>query len=138
MSLRPNSVVHSILYDEESQQAVGVKVIDRLTQEEGHFYAQVIFVNAGSVNSNLILAQLYSERFPNGMGNDMACWASTSPLQLPGIADGQLFRPPEPLLLWTQTDFYPDPQLPQCQAARCGLSRRLYELLHGHSQGLEP
>ena len=70
MSLRPNSVVHSILYDEESQQAVGVKVIDRLTKEEGHFYAQVIFVNAGSVNSNLLLLNSTSDRFPNGLGND--------------------------------------------------------------------
>ncbi|MEM6632927.1 MAG: GMC family oxidoreductase, partial [Bacteroidota bacterium] len=70
LSLRPNSVVHSIVYDESENRAIGVKVIDRLTKEEGYFYADIIFVNAGSVNSNLILLNSTSKRFPNGLGND--------------------------------------------------------------------
>lgn len=70
LSLRPDSVVHSILYDEEQDRASGVKVIDRISKEEGHFYAKVIFVTAGCVNSNLLLLNSTSQRFPNGLGND--------------------------------------------------------------------
>ena len=70
LTLRPDSVVYSILYDEDSQRAIGVKVIDRLTKEEGHYYAKIVFVNAGSVNSNLLLLNSTSDRFPNGLGND--------------------------------------------------------------------
>lgn len=34
------------------------------------YYAKVIFVNAGAINSNLILLNSTSNRFPNGLGND--------------------------------------------------------------------
>ncbi len=70
LTLRPDSIVHSIIYDKESGKASGVKVIDRLTKEEFVFYARVIFVNAACLNTNLLLLNSRSERFPNGMGND--------------------------------------------------------------------
>ncbi|MGJ1203620.1 GMC oxidoreductase [Sphingobacterium lactis] len=70
MTLRPNSVVHSILYDDNQGKAVGVKVIDKETKEEIDFFAQVIFLNAAALNSNLILLNSTSSRFPNGLGND--------------------------------------------------------------------
>jgi len=70
MTLRPDSVVHSILYDEQQGKAVGVKVIDRNTKEETDFYARLIFVNAAAINTNLILLNSTSNRFPNGLGND--------------------------------------------------------------------
>ena len=70
LTLRPDSVVHSILYDEQQGKAVGVKVIDRNSKEEIDFYANIIFVNAGAINTNLILLNSTSNRFPNGLGND--------------------------------------------------------------------
>lgn len=70
MTLRPNSVVHSILYDDKQGKAVGVKVIDKETKEEIDFFAKVIFLNAAALNSNLILLNSTSSRFPNGLGND--------------------------------------------------------------------
>ena len=70
MTLRPDSVVHSILYDEDKKRAIGVKVIDRNTKEEIDFFAKVIFVNAAAINSNLLLLNSKSNRFPNGIGND--------------------------------------------------------------------
>jgi choline dehydrogenase-like flavoprotein len=70
MALRPNSVVHSIIYDENKKKATGVKVIDANTKEEIEFYAKIIFVNAAAINSNLILLNSKSNRFPNGLGND--------------------------------------------------------------------
>ncbi|MCB0667978.1 MAG: GMC family oxidoreductase [Saprospiraceae bacterium] len=70
LTLRPDSVVHSILYDETSGKAIGVRIIDRLTKETQEYFARIIFVNAGTLNSNLILLNSQSDRFPNGLGND--------------------------------------------------------------------
>jgi choline dehydrogenase-like flavoprotein len=70
MTLRPNSVVHSIIYDDKKQKATGVRVFDSETKEMIEFYAKIIFVNAAAFNSNLILLNSTSNRFPNGLGND--------------------------------------------------------------------
>jgi choline dehydrogenase-like flavoprotein len=70
LTLRPHSVVHSILYDEKLAKASGVKVIDEKTKEEMTFNAPMIFLNAGALNSNLILLNSKSTRFPKGLGND--------------------------------------------------------------------
>jgi choline dehydrogenase-like flavoprotein len=70
LTVRPHSVVHSIIYDEKSGKASGVRVIDAVSKQEIEFYARVIFVNASALNSNLILLNSTSSRFPNGLGND--------------------------------------------------------------------
>jgi choline dehydrogenase-like flavoprotein len=70
LTLQPNSVVHSILYDEAKGKAKGVLVIDAVTKEATEYYAPIIFVNAGAINTNLILLNSKSKRFPNGLGND--------------------------------------------------------------------
>jgi choline dehydrogenase-like flavoprotein len=70
LTLRPFSVVHSILYDDKKGRASGVRVIDTQTKETIEFYAPVIFLNAAAFNSNLILLNSVSNRFPNGLGND--------------------------------------------------------------------
>ena len=70
LTLRPHSVVHSIIYDEKKGKAVGVRVIDANTKASTDYFAKVIFVNAACLNSNLILLNSTSNRFPNGLGND--------------------------------------------------------------------
>jgi choline dehydrogenase-like flavoprotein len=70
LTVRPDSVVHSIIYDDEKGKVTGVRVVDRLTRETVEFYARVVFVNASALNSNLILLNSTSDRFPNGLGND--------------------------------------------------------------------
>lgn len=70
LTLRPFSVVHSIMYDEKKGKATGVRVIDAQTNEQTEYYAPVIFLNAAALNSNLILLNSTSNRFPNGLGND--------------------------------------------------------------------
>ena len=70
LTIRPHSVVHSIIYDEQKGKAVGVKIIDALTNQEVDYYAKVIFLNAACLNTNLILLNSKSHRFPNGLGND--------------------------------------------------------------------
>ncbi len=70
MTLRPDSVVHSLIYDEQKQKAVGVRVIDANTKETAEYFAKIIFVNAACINTNLVLLNSTSNRFPNGLGND--------------------------------------------------------------------
>jgi choline dehydrogenase-like flavoprotein len=70
LTIRPFSVVHSIIYDDRKGRAVGVRVIDAHTREEVDYYARVIFMNASALNTNLILLNSVSSRFPNGFGND--------------------------------------------------------------------
>lgn len=70
MTLRPHSVVHSVIYDEAKGKATGVRIIDTNTQEMIEFYAKIIFLNASPLNTNLILLNSKSNRFPNGLGND--------------------------------------------------------------------
>jgi choline dehydrogenase-like flavoprotein len=70
LTVRPHSVVHSIIYDEKKGKATGVKIIDDLTKKEEDYFAKVIFLNAACLNSNLILLNSKSNRFPNGLGND--------------------------------------------------------------------
>jgi len=70
LTIRPHSVVHSIIYDEQKGKVTGVKIIDALTEEEHSYYARVVFLNAACLNSNLILLNSKSHRFPNGLGND--------------------------------------------------------------------
>ena len=70
MTLRPDSIVYEILYDENSKKAIGVNIIDTQTKEKITFYAKVIFCCASTVSSTNILLQSTSKRFPNGLGND--------------------------------------------------------------------
>ena len=70
LTLRPHSVVESILHDAATGKASGVRVIDAITQEVTEFFARIIFVNAAALNTNLILLNSRSTRFPAGLGND--------------------------------------------------------------------
>lgn len=70
LTIRPHSVVHSIIYDEVKKKATGVRIIDATTKEMMEFFANVIFVNASALNSNAILLNSTSSRFPDGLGND--------------------------------------------------------------------
>lgn len=69
MTLRPHSIVHSIIYDEKKGKAIGVKVLDAETKQEIDFFAKIIFLNASALGSTFILLNSISNRFPNGLGN---------------------------------------------------------------------
>lgn len=70
LTIRPHSVVHSVIYDDHKQQATGVRVIDAQTNKATEYFAKLIFINAACLNTNLILLNSTSSRFPNGLGND--------------------------------------------------------------------
>ena len=70
LTIRPDTVVHSIIYDEAKGKATGVNVMDANTKKTTQYFARIIFVNAACLNTNLLLLNSTSHRFPNGFGND--------------------------------------------------------------------
>jgi choline dehydrogenase-like flavoprotein len=70
LTILPNSVVHSIIYDDKKGKATGVRVVDAHTKTATEYFAKIIFVNAATLNTNLILLNSTSSRFLNGLGND--------------------------------------------------------------------
>ena len=70
LTIRPFSVVHSIIYDEKKGKAVGVRIIDANTKQTTDYFSRIIFMNASALNTDLILLNSKSNRFPNGLGND--------------------------------------------------------------------
>ena len=69
LTLRPNSIVKKVIYDDEDEKAVGVIIIDTITKEEISYYAKVIFLNASTIATAAILLNSVSSTFPNGLGN---------------------------------------------------------------------
>jgi len=70
MTLRPDSVVLEVIYDEQKGKATGVKILDTHTMQTIEYYANIIFLNASTLGTASILLNSVSHRFPNGFGND--------------------------------------------------------------------
>lgn len=70
MTLRPNSVVYEIIYDDKKGKATGVRILDAETGAQEDFFARVIFLCASTFGSTFIMMNSVSTRFPNGFGND--------------------------------------------------------------------
>ncbi len=69
LTIRTNSIVHSVVYDPEAGRAVGVRVIDAQTLEQTEYRARVIFLCASALGSTQILLNSTSSSFPNGLAN---------------------------------------------------------------------
>ncbi len=70
LTLRPNSIVASVIYDEQKGKASGVRVIDSKTKENIEYFAKVIFLNGSTLGTTQVMLNSTSKRFPNGLGND--------------------------------------------------------------------
>lgn len=69
LTIRPDSLVNRVIYDEQKQRATGVEIIDSTTKKTEAFYAKIIFLNAATLGTTFILLNSTSSRFPNGLGN---------------------------------------------------------------------
>jgi choline dehydrogenase-like flavoprotein len=69
LTLRPFSVVHSVIYDPARKRATGVRVIDANTKEMFDVNAKVIFLNASAMESTRILLNSATSEFPGGLGS---------------------------------------------------------------------
>ena len=69
MTLRPHSIVHSIIYDEELDKATGVRVIDAQTKEMVEYHGKLIFMCASTIGTTQVMLNSTSNRFPDGIAN---------------------------------------------------------------------
>jgi choline dehydrogenase-like flavoprotein len=69
LTLITDAIVHSIIQDPKTGKATGVRVIDRKTKVGKTYEAKVIFLNASTIGSAMILLGSANERNPNGLAN---------------------------------------------------------------------
>ena len=69
MTLRPNSLVHSILFDSRTRKATGVRVVDAQNRASLEFQAKMIFLCASALESVRILFNSSTAEFPHGLAN---------------------------------------------------------------------
>jgi len=69
LTIRPDSIVHSVIYDESKDKATGVRVIDAQTHEAVEFSARIIFLCASTLGTSQILLNSSTPRFSDGLAN---------------------------------------------------------------------
>lgn len=70
LTMLHDTIVSEIIFDDKTQKAKGVRVINQLTMEVKEYFAKIIFLNAGAMNTAALLLNSKSNRFPTGLGND--------------------------------------------------------------------
>jgi choline dehydrogenase-like flavoprotein len=69
LTVRPYSIVESLIWDRKKRKLIGVNVIDSETKETTQFFAKVVFLNASTLGSTQILLQSANADFPDGLAN---------------------------------------------------------------------
>jgi choline dehydrogenase-like flavoprotein len=69
MTLRPYSVVHSVIFDARMRKATGVRVIDAKTRTATEFHGKIIFLCASALESARILFNSSTPEFSSGLAN---------------------------------------------------------------------
>ena len=69
LTLRPNSVVAQVMYDERMDRATGVRAVDADTMQTLEFRSRLVFLCASALESARILLNSATARFPTGLAN---------------------------------------------------------------------
>jgi choline dehydrogenase-like flavoprotein len=69
LTIRPYSVVHSLIFDPASRRVTGIRVIDAQTKAPLEFKARIVFLCASTLESARILLNSATPEFPNGLAN---------------------------------------------------------------------
>jgi choline dehydrogenase-like flavoprotein len=69
LTLRPHSVVHSLIFDSQTRRVTGVKVIDGQTHKALEFQGRIIFLCASALESTRILLNSTTPEFSTGLAN---------------------------------------------------------------------
>lgn len=69
LHVAPNSIVHSIIFDERTQRTKGVNVIDHETMGTREYRAKVVFLCASTLGSTQILLNTKTKSYPKGLAN---------------------------------------------------------------------
>jgi choline dehydrogenase-like flavoprotein len=69
LTLKSNSIVHSVIHDPETNRATGVRVIDAETKEMTEVFGRMIFLCASTLGTTQIMLNSTSQAFPDGIAN---------------------------------------------------------------------
>ena len=69
LTLKPDSLVESVLYDSKAGRASGVRVIDTASGAVTEYRARVVFLCASALGTARIMLNSKSEAFPTGIAN---------------------------------------------------------------------
>jgi choline dehydrogenase-like flavoprotein len=96
LHIAPNSVVHSLIYDEKSNRVKGVNVIDNENFSRREYYGKTVFLCASTLGSTQVLLNTITPKFKNGLANSSGvlghylmdhCYNSRASGRLPGYED---------------------------------------------------
>jgi choline dehydrogenase-like flavoprotein len=69
LTVLPDTIVHSIEYDEKRRAVSGVRVVDTRTKAVREYRSRVVFLCASTIGSTRILLNSKSASFPDGLAN---------------------------------------------------------------------
>ena len=69
VTVRPHSVVHSLIFDSKTRKVSGVRIIDGQTRQTIEFKSRVVFLCASALESARILLNSATPEFPDGLAN---------------------------------------------------------------------
>ena len=69
MTMITNVAVHKLEYDHEKNRISGVQTVDVKTKATKTYTARMVFLNAGTIPSTMILLNSANAHFPNGLAN---------------------------------------------------------------------
>lgn len=69
LHIAPNSIVHSLIYDEKSNRVKGVNVIDNENLSMREYYGKTVFLCASTLGSTQVLLNTVTPKFKNGLAN---------------------------------------------------------------------
>ncbi len=96
LTVATNSIVHSVIYDEKSKRATGVRVIDCETMATREYYGKIVFLCASTLGTTQIMLNSVSKTFPNGIANSSGvlghyltdhCYNAGATADIPGFED---------------------------------------------------
>ncbi len=69
VTVRPHSVVHSLMFDAKTRKVSGVRIIDGQTKQTVEFRGRIVFLCASALESARILLNSATPEFPDGLAN---------------------------------------------------------------------
>lgn len=69
LTLRPFSIVKEVLYDKNTKQATGVRIVDAENNQTYDFKSKIVFLNASALNTAWILMNSATDVWPDGLGS---------------------------------------------------------------------
>jgi choline dehydrogenase-like flavoprotein len=69
VTVRPHSVVHSLIFDSKSRRVSGVRIIDGQSRQAIEFKGRIVFLCASALESARILLNSATTEFPDGLAN---------------------------------------------------------------------